>query len=321
VQLGGAPFPAPPEARTPAEGMAIGADLNVIAPDYFRTVGMSLLRGREFTQAELQSDASTRTAIINTELARMLWPKGDALGQHIQIGAGDEAPGGNVGGHTKPAATVLEVVGVVPSHRNGLFEREAQPMLYLPYGRRFLSAMILHVRAQPMAGMELLLKAIQTTIHQIDPNLPVLKTQSLQCHLETSVDTWVMRTGAVLFGSLGVSALLLALLGVYGVKAYSVARRTREIGIRMALGSTTREVVFLFLRDGMKLTLVGLVIGGALAVGVSLAMGSILFDVNRFDPLVFITAPLFLAVASLAATWLPARRAAKVDPLIALRSE
>jgi ABC-type antimicrobial peptide transport system permease subunit len=169
--------------------------------------------------------------------------------------------------------------------------------------------------------MEELLKEIQTTIRQVDPNLPVLKTQSLQSHLETSVDTWVMRTGAVLFGSLGVSALLLALLGVYGVKAYSVARRTREIGIRMALGSTTREVVFLFLRDGMRLTVVSLVIGGALAVGVSLAMGSILFDVNRFDPLVFITAPLFLAIASLAATWLPARRAAKVDPLIALRSE
>ncbi len=324
VQLGGAPFPAPPEAKTPAEGMAIGTDLNVIGPDYFRTVGMPLLRGREFTQAELQSNASSRIAIINTELARMLWPKGDALGQHIQIGAGDEAtggPGGVVGGQTKPAATVLEVVGVVPSHRNGLFQREAQPMLYLPYGRRFFSAMILHVRAQPTAGMEELLKDIQTTIRQVDPNLPVLKTQSLQSHLETSVDTWVMRTGAVLFGSLGASALLLAMLGVYGVKAYSVARRTREIGIRMALGSTTREVVFLFLRDGMKLTVVGLVIGGALAVGVSLAMGSLLFDVNRFDPLVFITAPLFLAVASLAATWLPARRAAKVDPLIALRSE
>jgi predicted permease len=312
VQLAGVPFPAPPNATSPAEGQSIGAGLNVVGADYFKTLGIPLMRGREFTKSEMQTGPGSRVAVINSVLARQLWPEGDAVGRQLQIGAG---------GEQQPTTTVLEIVGVVPPQKYELFEGDASPMLYLPYGQRFFGAMMLHVRAQPTARLDALLNETKATIQQLDARLPVLKAQTLQFHMGTNVQTWVMRAGAYLFGALGMTALLLAMLGVYGVKAYAVARRTREIGIRMALGSSTQNVLTLFLRDGVKLTVIGLLIGGVLAVGVATGMGSMLYEVNRFDPFVLIAAATCLALASLAACWIPARRAARIDPMKALRTE
>ncbi|MBI1176569.1 FtsX-like permease family protein [bacterium] len=327
VQLAGAPFPAPADAKTVSEGMVIGATLNAIGPRYFRTLGLSLLRGREFNNSELSTNISTRVAIINTLLARKIWPDmdpADAVGRRIQIGAGGGGPGGAgvvIDGKQGPQAEVLEIVGVAAPQKNNLFEGELQPMLYLPLGQRFFSSLLLHVRAHSAASLPGLLREVRGTIHEIDSNLPILKTLTLHSHVEMNVQTWMMRAGAVLFGSLGATALLLAVLGVYGVKAYTVARRTREIGIRMALGSTTREVLRLFLGEGLKLTAIGVVIGGLLAIGVASAMGHILYEVSPFDPAVMIIAPSSLLLASLIATWIPARRAARVNPMTALRSE
>lgn len=327
VQLAGAPFPSPPHAKTMADGKVIGATMNAIGPRYFQTLGLSLLSGREFTNSEMSTNAPAQVAIINTLLARAIWPDvtpSEAVGRRIQIGAGGGGPGGvgvSSSGKTTPKVKVLEIVGVAAPQKNNLFERELQPMLYLPLGERFFSALMLHVRAQTAAYLPTLLKDVRATIHQVDPNLPVLKTQTLQSHVEMNAQTWLMRAGAVLFGSLGCTALLLAVLGVYGVKAYAVARRTREIGIRMALGSTAREVLRLFLREGLKLTVVGLVLGAALAVVVAMAAGRMLYEVSPFDPFVMTVAPLSLLLASLTATWVPARRAARVEPMKALRTE
>lgn len=327
AQLAGAPFPSPPDAKTMADGMTIGATMNAIGPRYFQTLGLPLLSGREFAPSEMTTNAPPQVAIINTLLAQRIWPDikpNEAVGRRIQIGAGGGGPGGAgvvLDGKRTPQAKVLEIVGVAAPQKNNLFERELQPMLYLPLGERFFSALMLHVRAHSTASLSPLLKDVRTTIHTIDPNLPVLKTQTLESHVELNVQTWMMRAGAFLFGSLGGTALLLAVLGVYGVKAYSVARCTREIGIRMALGSTTRGVLLLFLREGLKLSLMGLALGGALAAVVAMAMGRMLYEVSPFDPLVMTIAPLSLLLASLTATWIPARRAARVNPMTALRSE
>lgn len=326
VQVGGAPFPAPVEAATTAEGMSIGAGLNVIGPDYFRTMGIPVQQGREFVDAEMQPGAGSRVAVINTTLAKQLWPDGEAIGRRIQIGSGGGTPvGGTIvaGGEERPAALQLEVVGVVPPQSYDLEESAPGPMLFLPHGQRYFAGMMVHVRARPGAGLEPLMATTREIIRNLDPLVPVLKMQTLEHHMDTNIQTWVRRMGALLFGALGGTALLLAMLGVYGVKAYAVSRRTREIGIRIAMGSSTGGVLKLFLRDGMKLTGTGLVIGLVLAIGVSMALakGRFLYGVSGVDPLVIALASTSLALASLAACWIPARRVARIDPMKALRTE
>jgi len=165
------------------------------------------------------------------------------------------------------------------------------------------------------------LRAVRGEVRRIDPALPVLAAKTLRYHVATNIEVWVIRAGAWLFAVLGAVAVLLAVVGVYGVKAYTVARRTREIGIRMALGATRQNVLGLILRDGAKLTLAGLALGLVIAAFAAKAMSGFLFEVQPFDPLIFVVAPLLLTIPALFACWLPARRAAKVDPMEALRYE
>jgi ABC-type antimicrobial peptide transport system permease subunit len=158
-------------------------------------------------------------------------------------------------------------------------------------------------------------------VRETDPTLPVVGLKTFPQHLDANMQIWIIRTGATLFSVFGGLALLLAVVGVYGVKAYSVARRTREIGIRMALGAQPQGVQWMILREGIVMLGVGVVIGLLLAIATGRLLSGMLYEVGALDPVAFLTAPLLLGAATLVATWLPARRATRISPMAALRTE
>jgi putative ABC transport system permease protein len=291
----------------------VSAIYTIAGTDYFRTLGLPLLRGREFDRLEAGAGTGARVAVIDEPLARRLWPGEDPLGRYVTFTEfGGEA-----------ASKAMQVVGVVPAIRNDLVEPEAQPHVYVPYGQASQSMMNLHVRTSGR-GREAelsVLRSVRQTLRQLDDRLPVLAANRLSDFHNEGLLMWFMKTGARMFALLGVVAVFLAVVGVYGVKAYVVARRTREIGIRMALGATQRQVVWLVLRDGLRLTLVGVVTGLLLSLGAGQLLSSRLYEVSGADPLTFAGATLLLTGAALVACWLPARRAARVAPMTALRCE
>ncbi|HEX2488246.1 MAG TPA: ABC transporter permease, partial [Blastocatellia bacterium] len=322
VQQGGAPFP-PPDAATPAQGKAIPANYNVIGPDYFRALGVTLQQGREFRSTEFTDAGAPRVAVINSTLAEKLWPGETALSRTVQLAGGSEADDPGTGGFAPLEARpqqAFEVVGVVPPFKHELFRHVPHPMIFVPLGQHYFAEMCLHVRALPTANVDALIRDVRDEVRRLDPALPMLSAKSLRFHLETSSGVLLLRIGALSFATFGGVALLLALIGVYGVNAYMVARRTREIGVRMALGAGRRAVLRLFLREGVILTGACLGLGLVLASLIAQLIRGILFEVSPFDPLVFGLASALLVGAALIACWLPARRATKVDPMEALRS-
>ena len=162
---------------------------------------------------------------------------------------------------------------------------------------------------------------LRRTVRDVDPAIPIISLRTFSQHLDANLQLWIVRAGAALFSIFGVLALGLAVVGLYGVKAYSVARRTREIGIRMALGAQRGAVLRMIMREGSIMLLCGVVLGLLLAVATGKILSGILYQVGPLDPIAFTTAPLLLAVAALGATWLPARRATRVNPMRALRTE
>ncbi len=331
IQRGGV-NPAPDsKPATAADGLAFDARWDSVGADYFSTVGLHLLRGRVFTAAETMHQDKARVAIIDDVLAKKLWPEGDALGQQIQF-AKEDAPrakgdgGGGVGVQQRgsgEAKQQLEVIGIVPCTRESLFDKSPSGALYLPFAGGFQSNVFFHIKFAPGAARDASVTAnlLRRTVREVDPALPVLSLKTFAQHLDGNIQLWLVRAGAALFSVFGFVALGLAIVGVYGVKAYSVARRTREIGIRMALGAQRETVQWMILREGSVMLVSGIVVGLLLAVGTGMLLAGILYEVSAFDPLAFTIAPLVLGVAALLATWLPARRATRISPMVALRTE
>ena len=331
IQRGGVNPPPDSKPATAAEGLAFGARWNSVGADYFSTVGLRLLRGRVFNAAEAMHAEKPRVAIIDDILAKKLWPDGDALGQQIQFAA-DDAPrakgdgGGGVGtqasGRGEPKQQI-EVIGIVPYTRESLFEKNPVGALYLPFAGGFQSNVFFHIKFAPNAARDVTATAdlLRRTVREVDSSLPILSLKTFAQHLDSNLQLWIVQAGAALFSVFGFVALGLAIVGVYGVKAYSVARRTREIGIRMALGAQRETVQWMILREGSVMLASGLVIGLLLAGGMGKLLSGILYEVGAFDPLAFTLAPLVLALSALLATWLPARRATRISPMAALRTE
>ena len=298
------------------------ANYNSVGSEYFTTVGLPLLRGRTFTAAEATQPGGPRVAIIDEVLARKLWPNGDALGQYVQfagpITAGPKSDSGDI----NPGESI-EVVGIVPAVRNAVFEKQPGGALYLPFARGFLNNAFFYVRLKPgMHGSNAnTADLLRRTIREIDPALPVLSLKTFAGHLGDNLELWMVRAAAALFAVFGALALGLSVIGLYGVKAYSVARRTREIGIRMALGAQRGAVQRMILREGATLLAAGLALGLLLALATGMIVSSMLYEVSAVDPIAFTAAPLLLAVAGLLATWVPARRATRISPMAALRTE
>jgi putative ABC transport system permease protein len=215
------------------------------------------------------------------------------------------------------------VVGVVPTLQQNLIPAHPEPYIYVPFGQEFRSNVHIHLRVTPQeeGGEANLLQSVRQEIRSADENIPILTSRTFRDHFDHSGELWLVRTGARLFSLFGVLALFLAAAGVYGVRAFIVSQRTREIGIRMALGATRRDAIGLVLREGLYLTLWGIGVGLVLALVAGQLLSSMLYKVSSTDPVVFIGTPVVLALFSLLACYVPARRAAVVNTMVALRYE
>jgi len=273
---------------------------NTVAPDYFRAMGIPFVRGRDFNDRD--NDSSPGVIIVNETLARRLTPDGNALGKRVRMDSKGD---------------YLEVVGVVRDLKYDQLAEKPVFFGYRPLSQRYRAAMTLHVRttADPLAAIS----QVRAEVRALDADLPLTNVETMQEHMRLQLAP--ARLLAVLSSALGVLALLLAAIGLYGVMAYVVGSRTREIGIRMALGAQTSGVRRLVIGQGLRLALIGIALGLLAAFGLTRVLQSVLYGVGTDDPLTFIgVAVLWLSVALLAC-YVPARRATKVDPLVALRYE
>ena len=217
----------------------------------------------------------------------------------------------------------IEVVGIAAITRAAVFEKNPRGTIYVPFARGFQNNAFFFIQFSSLNKTTVadLAAAVRRAVRETDPTLPVLSLKTFPQHLDANMEIWTIRTGATLFSVFGGRALALAIVGVYGVKAYSVARRTREIGIRMALGAQPKGVQWMIVREGIVMLAGGVVIGLLLAAATGKLLSGMLYQVGALDPIAFSTAPLVLAAATLVATWLPARRATRISPMTALRTE
>jgi predicted permease len=300
-----------PAGAADARSQSVDAIFSVVSRDYARSLGLPMLGGRDFTAAELIPGVLEPVAIIDDVLAERLWPGETALGRLIQFLDAQEAEVGRA----------IRVVGIMPAVNHSLGNAKPFPHVYVPLGQHSESAMTLQLRVTPEDAEQTMLATVARVIRDVDPRVPVVRVETWHDHLDRSLDIWLYRAGARVFSTFGTIALLLAVIGVYGVKSYVVSRRTREFGIRIAIGAHPRAVLWQVLREGGRITCVGVAIGLLLALGAGQLLQGLLYGVAAVEPIVLVTAPLILITASLLASYIPARRAMNVDPSMALRAE
>jgi putative ABC transport system permease protein len=288
------------EGRPPQPpGQGYNANLNFTAPGYFKTMGIPLVKGRDFGDQDIEG--SPEVAIINEEMVRQFWPNEDAIGQRIRVGDG-------------PWRTVVGVVGNI---KYKALDADTRQEMYWPYYQVGVGggAMVVRTSGDPKE----MIGAVRGTILEIDQNTPLYDVKSMEEIMTESVaGRWLNTLLLAVFGG---AALLLAAVGLYGVISYSVTQRTHEIGVRMALGATSRDILKLVVGHGMALVAIGIVIGTAGAVALTRFMSSLLFEVTPRDPVTIAVIALVLAASAFLASYIPARRATRVDPMEALRYE
>ena len=283
------------------------ADLVFVSPDYFRALGVPLVAGRYFTSADRAG--APKVVVINQTLARRYWPDENPVGKRIKTG-----------GAERPKNPWMEIVGVVGDVKYSGLDAAPEMVLYWPAEQEAWSSMYLVLRTSPTFGdPTALASGVQNTVWSLDKDLPVAHIRTLDQLLSESVQQPRFRT--VLLEVFALIALSLATVGIYGVLAYSVSQRRHEIGIRIALGAQRHEVLSLVVGQGMLLTLIGVIIGLALALAFARFLSTLLYAVHPIDPSIFIISPLVLTCVALLACCIPARRATRVDPMVALRYE
>jgi predicted permease len=310
IQKAGAPV----RGGTPgSDALLVEATTNNIGAGYFEAMGIPLRRGRDFTESEAVATEGERLAIVDEMLATKLFGHLDVVGEQVQYGMDAD------GSH----ADVFRIVGVAAGIRHNFFDIGPQPAFYTPLGRDFHTNVYFHaVTALPTADAEAaMLPSIRQALRDIDPGLPVVVLETRPMFRTRNMLVWVTQAGARVVTVLAMAALVVALVGVYGVKAYLVARRTREIGIRMALGAKPGQVMRLVFREGLIVAGVGLALGLALSVLAGRLVRGFLFQGRAFDLSVIVVATLALLATSALATWIPARRALRIQPTTALRTE
>jgi macrolide transport system ATP-binding/permease protein len=274
-----------------------------VSPGYFKTLGAKLSRGRYFREDE---DASKpRTAIINQAMARKYFPGEDPIGKQLVY----------VSIHAVP----LEIVGIMEDIKEGPLDEAVPPVLYIPFLQELQDNFTLVVRTAQ--SEQSLLPALDATIRQIDPAIATYRGVTMSDKIHDSQSAYLHRSSAWLVGGFAGLALLLGVVGLYGVIAYSVSRRTREIGIRMALGARRSSVYRLILKEAGLLTAIGIIAGLGLSLAATTLMGTLLFEVRSWDIQTLAIVAAILTISALLASFLPARRAAAVNPTDALRSE
>ena len=289
------------EGYVPRENEEIVITYTTVGAKYFETMGIPIRQGREYNETDTLQ--SPRTLVINESMARRYWPQGNALGGKIRLGS-----------------NLAEVIGVVADTKYNSINERPLPQLFFPMARSESSTLRLFVKVSGDPGP--MVAEVRNAIRGLDANLPVYDARTLNEHMQVAV--FAQRMAANLLGAMGVLALLLAAIGLYGVMAYAVSQRTQELGIRLALGASPRSLLGLVVRQGMTLTTIGLAIGLALALGAFGSIGAVrtlLPGISPLDPITFAAVPLALGLIALLASWIPGRRAGKVDPLVALRYE
>jgi predicted permease len=292
-----------PEGRTYETNEEPVALFNAVTPGFFSTFRIGVLQGRAFTEAD--GVGAERVVIVNEALAKREWPNESAIGQRIRLGSRDSMP-----------ATVVGVVAnTVPRRLADRVVREDQ--LFVPFEQATWTSLDLAVRTSgdPYA----LVQAVRDAAKAFDPDLPLANVMSMTDVIRDRM--FEGRVYGTMFAVFGVAALLLASIGLYGVMSYAVSQRTGEVGVRMALGAQGRDVVSLLLGSGARLLVLGVAIGLPAAIGLAQLLRGSLYGVTATDPLTFIAIPLLLSFVAMAASFIPARRATRVDPIVALRAE
>jgi putative ABC transport system permease protein len=286
----------------PKNGQAPEADDRIVTPGYLHTMGIPLLRGRAFTNSD--HAGAVQVAMINQTMAKQFFAGKDPVGEELNLGSSDKPDWWQIVGIT---GDVKAFGQDQPTHADIY-----RPFDQLPFP---LIAFTLRTETDPAS----MVKTAEQALWIVDPNLPVLK--AIPMDLLASQTLAVRRASSALFSAFAVLALVLACIGIYGVMAYTVAQRRQEIGVRMALGAQRGDVLRMMMGVGIRLTLLGVVIGLVGAFALTRLMASLLFEVNAMNPLIFSTAALVLVAVAMAASYLPSRRAASIDPMQALRTE
>ena len=280
TSIGDSRMVAPTDAAD-VQSRSVDAVFSVVGRDYARALGLPMLGGRDFSDVELAPGSSERVAIIDDALAQRLWPGEGALGRLIQF-VDEQEP---------EVGPPIRVVGIVPAVKHSLSNPRPFPHVYVPLGQHYESAMTLQLRIADEDAERAMLATIARVIRDVDERVPVLRIETWRDHLDASFDIWLYRAGARVFSAFGGIALLLAVIGVYGVKSYVVSRRTREFGIRIAIGAHPRAVLWQVLREGGRITAVGIGIGLLLALGAGQLLQGFLYGVDAVEPVVLVTAP------------------------------
>jgi macrolide transport system ATP-binding/permease protein len=276
---------------------------NAIDPNYFKTMKIPLLRGRSFADAD--NTASLHVAIVNQIMAERFWPGENPIGKRFTVGeTGD---------------TLWQVVGIAQNGKYGMLAEDPQPYFYLPLTQHFEHMRVLQIRTS--VPPETLMLPVQQTVKELEPGLPIFSLRTMADSLSGANGFMIFRTAALLASCIGGMGLVLAVVGVYGVVAFAASQRTREIGIRMALGASRGQILKFALRQGIWTVLVGAGLGLLAAFGLSHGVANLLMGVRATDPLTFVSATVLLIAVALCAGYIPARRAMKLDPMVALRYE
>jgi predicted permease len=287
---------------SPTSGESIEIDMNFVGPDYFRTLGIPLLRGREFNRRD--ATTSRPVVIVNERMARLLWPDEDPIGKALRS--------------SRPAAQWPEIVGVVKDVKYRDLRDDAGPMFYVPVFQTTSSdPMTLHVWASSDPGE--LAGTIRREVQTVDTNVPLFGITTLEDQLDASFAQ--TRQAAVLTSGFGFLSLLLSAIGVYGVTALAVGRQTHEIGIRLALGARRGQIVHMIGRRGLTLVIAGLILGTLGSFGFTRIAGALLYGIGASDPTTFTGMAALLAAVSLIAIYIPTRAATRLDPVAAIRYE
>jgi len=273
---------------------------NFVDSDYFATMKIPLLRGRGFT--EFDNETSTHVAVINRTMAQQFWPNEDPIGKQF------DAKG-----------STWQVVGIAQNGKYALLGEDQRPFFYLPLKQNFVSMRTLEIRTS--VDPSALAAPVEQVIKSLDPGLPTFAVITMDESLAGANGFLIFRIGALLASCIGGLGLIMAAVGIYGVVAFAASQRTREIGIRVALGATRGQVLKLVLRQGLWVVIAGTALGILATIGVSHGIGSLLVGISATDPLTFFAATLFLITVALCACYVPARRAMKTDPMVALRYE
>jgi putative ABC transport system permease protein len=293
------------EGRPMAQGDLPAAELRIVCPDYFRAMGIPFVKGRDFTARD--DNKASGVVIVNSSFAEKFFPGEDPIGKRIQPGISTD----------DNDEVMREIVGVVGNVRHLKLNAEQDPEFYVPHAQIPFDSMTLVVKSE--GGPRGLADAIQNEVKALDKDLPIFNVKMLDDYVSASVAQ--PRFNTLLLAIFAGLALVLTAVGLYGVMSYSVAQRTHEIGIRMALGAQSSDVLKLVVGQGMILTLIGVTVGLSAAFALTRLMSSLLYGVSATDPATFATVALVLASVALLACYVPARKATKVDPMIALRYE